>query len=246
MKSNNLIYRYRHRMAAFARFLAAVILLFPLLAATAQGDQFDVDYFGPKPPDLLDMVERHHLQVGIDKMNEGRFFYALQDFDFILRRFPNHPKALMLMVEVTNKMGKPGMAEQYFAKALELFPNTAYTHVVYGMHLQKTGKIAGAIDHYKKAIEISPDIPEAHYNLGLVYVAEKRYDLANIEANAAYDLGHPLPGLRRKLEQAGAWKALPKPVVEEKKDEKKVEEKPPVEPAAVNAEPPAATTQPLK
>lgn len=228
------------------RFFAAFALLFPLLVSPAQADQFDVDYFGAKPPDLLDMVERHHMQAGIDKMNEGRFFYAFQDFDFILKRFPNHPKALMLMVEVTNKMGKPGMAEQYFAKAIELFPGTAYTYVVYGMHLQKSGKIPAAIENYKKAIEISPGIPEAHYNLGLAYVAEKRYDLANAEANAAYDLGHPLPGLRRKLEQAGAWKPLPKPVVEEKKDEKKAEEKPAVEPAPSMPEPPAATTQPLK
>lgn len=233
------------------RFLVIAFLLAPVVGIAAEGDQFAYDYFGPKPAELVYAVEKHHLQVGIDKMHDGRLAYAFQDFDFILKRFPNHPKALALMAEVTTKMGKPGLVEQYFAKAIEQFPNTAYTYLVYGMHLQKTGKIPAAIQNYKKAIEISPNIPEAHYNLGLAYVAEKRYELANAEANEAYDLGHPLPGLRRKLEQAGAWKPLPKPVVEEKKDEKKteekkVEEKPAVEPVPAASEPPAAATQPLK
>lgn len=230
------------------RFIAiSLFLLMPLLVFGVEGNKGVYDYFGPKPAELLWAVESYHLQQGITKMNDGRLQYAFQDFEFILNRFPNHPKALALMVEVTNKMGKPGLAERYFAKAIELYPNTAYTYVVYGIHLQKTGKNAAAIDNYKKAIELSPVLPEAHYNLGLAYVTEKRYELANKEANEAYDLGHPLPGLRKKLEQAGAWKPLPKPVVEEKKDEKKVEEKPSVEPATGTSESATVTTtQPLK
>jgi hypothetical protein len=50
----------------------------------------------------------------------------------------------------------------------------------------------------------------AHYNLGLEYLDQRRLDLANIHAQAAYALGYPLPGLKEKLVRAGQWRELPR------------------------------------
>jgi hypothetical protein len=43
------------------------------------------------------------------------------------------------------------------------------------------------------------------YNLGLVLFDMKLYEDAKARAVAAYELGYPLPGLRRKLERIGKW-----------------------------------------
>lgn len=44
---------------------------------------------------------------------------------------------------------------------------------------------------------------EIHYTLGLVLFDMKQYEAAAEHARRAYDLGYPLPGLRRKLATAG-------------------------------------------
>ena len=62
-----------------------------------------------------------------------------------------------------------------------------------------------AKDEYLIALELQPDYAEAHYNLGLLYVKQKEFELAVQSARKAYDLGFPLQGLRRQLDRAGAW-----------------------------------------
>ena len=63
-----------------------------------------------------------------------------------------------------------------------------------------------AIAQYKKALEINPNSVLGHYNLGLAFVDTKDYVEANLHAQRAYQGGMTLPGLRRQLEAANAWK----------------------------------------
>lgn len=44
------------------------------------------------------------------------------------------------------------------------------------------------------------------YNLGLLYFDLKDYDNALIQAQKAISLGHPLPGLKNKLQSVKRWK----------------------------------------
>lgn len=193
---------------------AARILLLSALAVNAAlcdeagqpGGHFDYYDQDPSARKLLGLVEQYHLNQGIAAMNKGGLNYALGDFDFILNRFPNHPRVLLLVSELALRMKAPAKADLYFRKAIELYPETAATYAVYGIFLQKTGQLGRAIESYKTSLELDSASPGTHYNLGLAYFEKKQFDLANQHAQEAYARGFPLPGLRDKLKRAGAWK----------------------------------------
>jgi tetratricopeptide (TPR) repeat protein len=79
---------------------------------------------------------------------------------------------------------------------------------IYGVYLAKKGDREQALVQYKNALELVPDFAEAHYNIALLYADMKRYDLANEHAQEAYNLGVPLPGLRKRLQDLGVWKPI--------------------------------------
>ena len=75
-------------------------------------------------------------------------------------------------------------------------------------NLQKKGKLKDAIESYKKSLELNSGSANAHYNIGLAYVADKQYPLANEHAQKAYSMGMPFPALKTKLVAVGAWKVI--------------------------------------
>ena len=192
--------------------LLATNLFFWGLPVHARDLEYNQDYYSPKTPDLLKSVEIHHLEPGLEKMRAGNYGKgtsgAFGDFKYILDYFPNHPRALPLIGEVSILMGRPQEAISYYEKALSLYPNYASTHLAYGVFLHKQGKIDEAIKQYKAALAFDQNSRDAHYNLGLAYFSKKDYAAANQHAQAAYGLGYPLPGLRNKLKGVGAWKPL--------------------------------------
>jgi len=155
--------------------------------------------------DLLHNVEKYHLPQGLEKLRQKKYRRAWEDFDFILRYYPNHPKGLLYMSDLSLRMNKPVQAEKYFQKAFKLYPGYADTHALYGIFLQKSGKLDEAIRQYKKALSLAPDSSETHYNLGLALYNKGDYEGALQHARVAYQLGFPLPGLRKKLRKIGKW-----------------------------------------
>jgi Flp pilus assembly protein TadD len=97
--------------------------------------------------------------------------------------------------------------ECYFDRALRFKSTDSTVHMIYGYYLSKSGKPQEALQRYARALELSPDSAEAHYNVGLLYTDRKEYARAREHAKRAYELGFPLPGLRRKLERAGEWES---------------------------------------
>lgn len=164
------------------------------------------DYYDPSPAmrNRLYQVEKHHLPQAARKLYEGQFRYALGDLLFILRYFPNHPKALELLGQLSLRMNAPQLAEPRFKEAIQYFPAPS-NHLVYGIFLHDSSRFGEAIEQYKIALRNKPDYAEAHYQLGLAYVETKEYALANTHAQRAYALGYALPELRRRLEAVGAW-----------------------------------------
>jgi tetratricopeptide (TPR) repeat protein len=151
------------------------------------------------------------LNPGVQNARANKYQNAQGELDFILRYFPNHPQALLLMSEVCTKWKQPTRcnADAYFQRALQINPDAADTYTIQGMYLQNTGRIDQAIDSYKMALERNPSSMNAHYNLGLAYANKKNFEEANKHAQEAYALGMTLPGLRNMLTKAGAWRPLP-------------------------------------
>jgi tetratricopeptide (TPR) repeat protein len=166
------------------------------------------DYYDPDWRHLLKKVDEYHLRQGTDKMLNKQYQYAWEDFDFMLRYFPNHPQALELMGDLSILMNKPEMGDDYYRKAFTLFPKgTRGSHYSgYAKFLIKTGRYKDAVEAGKTALKKTPNSTEAHYYLGLAYYALNDYKLANEHAQKAYARNYPLTDLRDKLIEAKAWK----------------------------------------
>lgn len=191
-----------------------VMLVYVLVSGPAIGQSTNNNYYEARSSsqlsELLAAVEKHHEQQGIDKMRSRFYPGAWGDFNFMLNYFPNHPRALLLMGQLCERWPDPKCnMSAYFDKALQKSPDNEGVHLTYGVYLQKHGKLGDAIESYKKALEINPNSANTHYNLGLAYLAQKDFDLANKHAQQAYALGIPLPGLQQKLMAAKSWKPLP-------------------------------------
>jgi tetratricopeptide (TPR) repeat protein len=158
-------------------------------------------------------VEGHHMGKAVEHLEAERWDLAMRECDFMLRYFPDHPRALYLLSTASIKAKTPERAEPYFQAAFDLFPESATSHSVHGIFLHKRGKLSAAIKAYRDSLALDPGSAETHYNLGLSYMERGEYELANRHAQAAYSLGYPLPGLRDKLRSAGKWSSLPDTVL---------------------------------
>lgn len=165
------------------------------------------DYYVPAPDRLLENVEKYHLNQGIGKVKAGHYKEAWSEFGFMLHYFPNHPKALQLMSDLSIMMGNQAEALKYFDQATKLYPGHAATYGLWAVFLHKMNKLEQAIEKYQQALQLDPNSAEINYNLGLAYFTQKKYKEANQLAQKAYQHGYPLNGLKKKLQEAGAWKA---------------------------------------
>lgn len=185
-----------------------------VVSASAMAQEGNRDYYkanqSREEAQLLRNAEQYHIGPGIERMNSRNYGGAYEDFVFILRFFPNHPRALALISELCDLKWKSPRCEveDWFQRAIARNPDASPTYLVYGLHLQRLNRLPEAIESYKKAISLDPGSVNAHYNLGLAYFAAKQYDLANREAQLSYALGVSLPGLRDMLTRAGQWKPL--------------------------------------
>jgi len=66
-------------------------------------------------------------------------------------------------------------AEREFRRALELNPNSARTHILYGIHLEYLGKLNETLDNVRRAIELDPLNLNGLQNLEEAYIYNGQY-----------------------------------------------------------------------
>lgn len=203
----------RNDRTSFAYAVIGALLMLGALAAPqqARAQNTDNDYYQSRGTALLNTVEKYHLYPGLAKYRDKHYDQAWQDFDFLLRYFPNHPRGLVVMTELCSewKSGRCAL-DVMFDKAIAVRPDAAGTFVAYGIYLHRIKRYNEAIETYQRALTLDPDSVNGHYNLALAYLDTKSYDLANEHAQRAYALGATVPGLRERLKKLGYWKPLPK------------------------------------
>jgi Tfp pilus assembly protein PilF len=191
-----------------------------MLASPAQADVMDAcggldNSYGPwdytnaaHRAQKIPIVDQYHFNADVENLIQGQSGSIMGDLDYTLRAVPNHHRALYSVAKYQLAGGKTEgfrTADCYFDRAMRFKPDDGMVYLVYGIYLQRRGKAAEAEQNYRRAVELAPDNAEVHYNVGLYYVGLKNYPLAREHAKRAYELGYTLPGLRRKLEQAGEW-----------------------------------------
>ena len=158
------------------------------------------------------IVEGRHFTRKVERLQGGETGLLGHDLDYTLRAFPNHPRALMSMsrLAIRDRQPQPPGANYpidcYFDRAFRFVPDDPWPLVLYGLHLERAGRDSEAPGYLDKAARLGSKDPNVNYNLGLGYLDLKQYEKALAHAKLAYAAGFPLPGLRDRLKQVGAWK----------------------------------------
>ena len=161
------------------------------------------------------LVEGAHFTSSVRRGVQGNSGKLIDDLVYTLRHIPNHPQALMVMYEVQSR---PGFKRQkalrrdayydsiscFFKRALHIAPDDPAVYLTRAVTYHRAERHERAEQDYLKALTLNNDYAEAHYNIGLLYFSQKKYDLARKHAEQAYQLGYPLQGLKRKLAAVSA------------------------------------------
>lgn len=138
------------------------------------------------------------------------------DFDYTLKAFPNHHRALWSMVRLflqnrnnytkeerifqEKKRQPPTRPECYLQRAMAFAPEDPVPAYIYAIYLHKAGRLNDSLARYEEVEKRMPRNAEVTYNIGLLYFDLKQYEKAELYAQRAKELGFPLSGLMKKLE----------------------------------------------
>jgi len=217
----NIIYSQMTRLCpvAFLFLFVSLSMVMPLASAkpyyacgSLDNSYGPFDYRNSAFVKNLDLVEGAHFTGEVEALERGHTAAMPgHDLDYTLRAFPNHHRALNAMARYQIRFpgGVPPeaayTAECYFERATRFAPDDAIVRMLRGIYYAKTGKNQKALDDYKYTLKTLPDSSQVHYNIGLLYVKLKDFEMARKHAKRAYEIGFPLPGLRDQLKRAGEW-----------------------------------------
>jgi tetratricopeptide (TPR) repeat protein len=159
-------------------------------------------------------IEAHHFNQDVESLVRGQSMASVGgDLEFMLRYVPNHHRALYSLVKLAlrDKTEMPYQTNPYtvrcwLQRGAVFSPEDGTVFLISGIYLGRLGRIDEAIAALERANELLPDDENVQYNLGLLYFDKKDFARSLSSAKRAYAAGFPLPGLRRKLEQAGQWR----------------------------------------
>ncbi len=168
---------------------------------------FDYRYDKEKLP----VVERRHFTRRIEQLQERENTqHPIREVRYTLTRFPNHHRALNTAVLFSLRKGDTAEgrghpAECFLQRAINFRPEDPVPHMLYGLYLHRLGRPEAALEFYRRAEQLTPTDANLLYNMGLVHFDSENYEESRHYAEEAYSRGIELPGLRRKLQEAGHW-----------------------------------------
>jgi tetratricopeptide (TPR) repeat protein len=79
----------------------------------------------------------------------------------VLKKQPGHVGALNTLAILLAQSGRHAQAEDYFLKAIQVFPSSDATYYNYGITLRALGRLAEARDAFDKSLAINPSSSDA-------------------------------------------------------------------------------------
>lgn len=177
-----------------SRLLTLLFLSIVVFVSNANAESPpDRDYFSDSDPQVKTdkgLIAKFHIGNVANSLRQGNYPMAMEDINFALRYFPNHPQGLQLLGVVARLQKKPALPIAYFERALSLFPQYAVTYAQYGAYLVEIGDYKSGIDKLLKAVELDPKLVGAHVLLSKAYVKIGDMQLARKSADVAKELGY--------------------------------------------------------
>jgi tetratricopeptide (TPR) repeat protein len=164
------------------------------------------------------LVENAHFTPGVESMTKpatSMLSNMAGDVAYTLEVFPNHPRALVTMMRLSERdkkdpaNGGKYTVECWLDRAVRYVPNDPIPRMLYAEYLNKKG--FGELARYQLSIaaDNAGDNPFTHNNVGLVYFDLGDYDRALEYAHKSILLGWPKDGLKIKLKAIGKWRDPP-------------------------------------
>ena len=204
--------------------LSIALVALPTAAFAGEADCGPLkNHYGPfdyrtTSPEQRTLVEGAHFTQKVESLSGGNTsITAGGDMNYTLKVYPNHHRALMAVIKLSEKEKRDKPHDMiytvacWFDRAERFRPDDGTVKMLHGIYLIRKGKAEAAADKLEQASALAGENANITYNLGLAYFDLKQYDKSLASAHAAYALGFPLPGLRDKLKRAGKW-SEPMPV----------------------------------
>ena len=163
----------------------------------------------------------HHYCAGLASLNKAKltriraererdYQYVLRQARYTLERTPQenpmYAKIAVTMAEASAGLGHLDEAFEYLDRARALHPTETAAYAVAALIYRDGGKLEKAKEILIQGNEaVEGKSSELHYILGLILLELKEFETAREHAKQAYELGYPLPGLKKKLKAAGYW-----------------------------------------
>lgn len=109
---------------------------------------------------------QQNLQAAVGHHQAGRLAEAVEIYQSILARQPDHADANHLLGVAAHQNGNAESSVGLISKAIALNPENAVYHNSLGVPLRTLGRLDEAIASYRKAVALKSDYAEAHFNLG--------------------------------------------------------------------------------
>jgi predicted Zn-dependent protease len=177
--------------------LFAVLVFGAAREARGQAHDYFTAQANPGVKQYLTQVENNHLYKSpnnprglVGNIAEGKYPSAVGGLNYILERFPNHPRALELAGVLAKISKNTSLAIPYFENAVRSYPQYALTHAQYGKYLSEVNHIDEGITRLKKAIELDPKLVHSYVWLAKAFAKKGDMKLARETAEQARELGY--------------------------------------------------------
>lgn len=137
----------------------------------------------------LSLNDLYHTNRVVHSIKVGRYDEAIADLKFVLDKWPNHPRALLLIESVGKVTQVPTLPIPYYEKALRLYPQYAMTFAQYGKYLVEIDQWDKGVQQLKLAVEKDEKLVAAHVWLAEAYSKHGDKQSAKKEAEYARRLG---------------------------------------------------------
>jgi tetratricopeptide (TPR) repeat protein len=170
------------------------------------------------PNNPLFLVHSAHFRPEMEALiqgGQGPKSPVAPEFDYTLRAFPNHHRALVALVRLVEreKNDQPQRlrwpVECYFERAVTWAPDDALVRMLFAKFLSDRKRLDAARRELATALSLAGDNALTHQNIGLLYLEIGDIDAALAQSHRAFALGMTHQPLRDRLQAAGRWMEPP-------------------------------------
>ena len=193
---------YRSLLVKRPEFSAVRFKLGKILSGQGQFEQAVAEFreLNKQPPDTA----TGHFELAEALAKLRKFEEAISEYRRAIQLSPEFVLANMNLGQLLTAIQRPKEAADCFEQAIKYAPGAADAHAYLMIALSQTGSSAKAIEHGKQAVALQPDSFEKRFNLGILFVTQRRYTEGIAELREAQRLSPNDPRPLQQIQQAEA------------------------------------------